>query len=291
MSDDSSNPPQTFQMHSGAALTLTQISRVCRQSFTPIVFMAGEVKSGKTTLIASLHDAFLFGPLGDFRFAGSETLYAFEERAYESRAKEKGIEPRTPRTRYESGQEYFHLRLIEQSTKSIHQILFADMSGEFYERALYSQSEVQEFEDLRRAQVLLLLIDGTKLASQSTRQAARANALQFLQRCEEGSLLTQQTKLQVLISKWDAVPFEKRAECMTFVSSKLNEDRLGRQVDVLPVASRPGIGKKDDKLFGVRELFPTWVKSVPGVLRPSSPLQPVRPFEVASLNSLREMPR
>jgi hypothetical protein len=253
--------------------------------------MAGEIKSGKTTLIASIHDAFLFGPVGDFRFGGSETLYAFEERAFESRAKEKGNEPKTPRTRYESGQEYFHLRLVEEASGEPFEILFADMSGEFYERALYSQSEVGEFRDLKRAQILLLLLDGSKLASDLTRQSVRANALQFLQRCKEENLLSPDTRLQILISKWDAIPIDQRERCLEFVRSRINNKVLARQVDVIPIASRPGIGKKDDKLFGVRDLFPDWVKAVSSLLlqAPPQPIEPER-LKRASLNRLRELP-
>jgi hypothetical protein len=251
--------------------------------------MAGETKSGKTTLIASLHDAFLFGPLGDFWFAGSETLYAFEERAFESRAKAKGIEPRTPRTRYESGQEYFHLRLQERRTGRYFDILFADMSGEFYERSLYSKSEVEEFKDLSRAQVLLILLDGAKLADSTTRQTVRSNVMQFLQRCREARLLRAETRLQILISKWDLVPESERQNCLRFAQSRLTEASLGRQVEVLPIASRPGIGKKDQKLFGVRDLFSAWVKTVPHFLETTSEGRAeLRKAGTASLNAFRE---
>jgi hypothetical protein len=278
-----------YRMLSGAALDITKVSRVCRRTFTPIVFMAGESKSGKTTLIASLHDAFLFGPLGEFLFAGSETLYAFEERAFESRAKAKGIEPKTPRTRYESGQEYFHLRLQDRKTARYFDILFADMSGEFYERSLYSKSEVEEFKDLSRAQVLLILLDGAKLADATTRQTVRSNVIQFLQRCREQRLLKVETRLQILISKWDLVPESERQNCLKFVESRLTEAAVGRKVEILPIASRPGIGKKDQKLFGVRDLFPAWVKAVPHLLETSSEVQSeYKKAGRASLNAFRE---
>ena len=287
----STPPPQAFRMISGDALDLKRLRGVCARTYTPIVFMAGESKSGKTTLIASIHDAFLFGPLSGFQFAGSETLYAFEERAFESRANERGVEPQTPRTRYESGQEYFHLRLREQMSDEVFEILFADMSGEFYERSLYSQSEVQEFQDLRRAQVLLLLLDGIRLSSAITRQAVRANAIQFLQRCHEEKLLPSDTTLQILISKWDAVPHADREACLNFVQSRINEDAIGRQVQVIPIASRPGIGKKDEKLFGVRDLFSGWLKTTPAILRQHPrPNEPPVTLQRASLNQFRELP-
>jgi hypothetical protein len=259
-------------MLSGKALSVNDIKRICRRSYTPIIFMAGETACGKTTLIASLHDAFLFGPLSGFHFAGSETLYAFEERSFESRASSSGIEPDTARTRYENGQEYFHLQLREQGSGSVKEVLFADMSGEFYERSLYSKSEVSQFKDLRRAQILLLLLDGAKLVDPATRQPIRANAMQFLRRCFEERMLSEDTILQILISKWDIVRQRSQAEqdaCMNFVTSRLNEKSLARQVQVAPVASRPGIGRQSEKLFGIRDLFPIWVRTVPVALHAS----------------------
>jgi hypothetical protein len=242
--------------------------------------MAGEISCGKTTLIASLHDAFLFGPLAGFRFAGSQTLVAFEERCFESRAKSEGVEPQTPRTRYGSGQQYFHLAVqkLDDSDARTHDILFADMSGEFYERSLHSSSEARQLQDLKRAQYFLVLLDGAKLKNSASRQTVRANALSFLRRCMEEGVLTENTILQVLISKWDEVTMlseSAQTEILTFVTSRINEKALGRQVSVTPIASRPGLGRPDDKLFGVRDLFPGWLGSLPQSLQRGVKLSPV----------------
>ncbi len=267
--------PRMHEMKSGKAMTVQQIARVCRQRFTPIVFMAGEISSGKTTLIASLHDSFLFGPLTGYRFAGSETLLAFEERSFESRAKSEGLIPQTPRTRYENGQEYFHLRVQRQDDTSFrnHDILFADMSGEFYERSIQRSSEAQQLHGLTRAQFLLVLLDGEKLIDLSQRQAVRTNALSFLRRCMEEQVLTDDTEVQVLISKWDSVtklPEESQTEILRFIESRINEKALGRQVLVKPISSRPDPGRPDPKLLGVKELFPGWLHSRPRPLRQNS---------------------
>lgn len=268
MDDESTPLPRTHKMHTGNAMTVREISRVCRQRFTPIIFMAGEISSGKTTLIASLHDAFLFGPLAGFRFAGSQTLLAFEERSFESRAKSEGLVPQTSRTRYENGQEYFHFRVQEEQDPSFRDfdILFADMSGEFFERSIQSRTEAQALRDLTRAQCLLVLLDGEKLASLNERQAVRSNALSFLRRCIEENVLTDDTEVQVLISKWDFVSklsHDKQTEVLQFIENRVNEKALGRQVLVKPIASRPGLGSPDPKLFGVKELFPGWLRSRP----------------------------
>jgi len=275
MDEQSSSPTQVYEMQNGNAMTLAQIGRVCRRRFTPIVFMAGEISSGKTTLIASIHDAFLFGTLAGFRFAGSQTLLAFEERSFESRAKSEGLTPQTPRTRYESGQEYFHLRLQDENDPTFrdYDILFADMSGEFYERSIQSSAEAQQLGGLTRAQFLLVLLDGEKLADPKQRQRVRSNALSFLRRCVEQEVLTSSTEVQVLISKWDSVtklPEESQSEILKFIEGRINTKALGRQVSVKPIASRPGLGSPDPKLFGVRELLPEWIHARPEPLKTHS---------------------
>jgi len=263
-------------------MTVQQIDRVCRRRFTPVIFMAGEISSGKTTLIASLHDAFLFGPLAGFRFSGSQTLLAFEERAFESRAKSDGLIPQTPRTRYDNGQQYFHLRVQEEQDQSLrnYDILFADMSGEFYERSIQRSAEAQQLSSLTRAQCLLVLLDGEKLANLNQRQRVRSDALSFLRRCMEEKVLTDDTEVQVLISKWDSVTKlseEIQKEILQFIEGRINEKSLGRQVIVRPIASRPSLGSSDPKLFGVRELFSGWIHSRPKPLQPNqavpAPLQ------------------
>jgi hypothetical protein len=250
--------------------------------------MAGEIGSGKTTLIASLHDAFLFGPLTGFRFAGSQTLLAFEERSFESRAKSEGLVPQTPRTRYENGQEYFHLRVQQEKDPSSrnYDILFADMSGEFYERSIQRSTEAQQLRGLTRAQYLLVLLDGEKLANPSQRQAVRSNALSFLRRCMEENVLTSDTEVQVLLSKWDFVTklsADKQKEILQFIESRINTKALGRQVSVKPIASRPDPGRPDSKLFGIKELFADWLHSRPKALQ-HGPEEPVTIYARSSFS-------
>jgi hypothetical protein len=278
--DDATIPiPRVHVIKSGHAMNVEDIARVCRKRFTPIIFMAGEIGSGKTTLIASLHDAFFIGPVSGYRFAGSRTLLAFEERSFESRAKSEGVVPQTPRTRYESGQQYFHIRIQEEHDSSFrnYDILFADMSGEFYERSIQRSAETRLLNDMTRAQCLLVLLDGEKLANPSQRQKVRSDALTFLRRCMEQKVLTDETEVQVLISKWDEVdklPEQMQKDVLQFVELQVNPKALGRPVTVERIASRPGLGSSDPKLFGVKELFPGWIRSLPKPLQPSAHTSP-----------------
>ena len=269
----SDNLTQTVRLHSGAALKFSEIHSITRQSYTPIVFLTGDLDSGKTTLLGSIHDAFQFGPLSGYAFAGSETLMAFEERCFEARARSGASCAHTPRTHLESGQEYFHLRLRKVGEKeSLRHILLGDMSGEYYERAIQSASELAQFDILRHSDYMVLLLDGEKLMDDFARQKVRNDASQFVRRCREGGLLGDKTALQVLISKWDLVLDTKSAEAnriREFVASKFDSSALRRQVDVIPIAARPGPQSHIEKLFGVKPLFSDWVEATPAIFRSS----------------------
>jgi hypothetical protein len=266
---------QPLRLHRGTPLKINEIAQITRREYTPIIFLAGDVKSGKTTLLGSIHDAFQFGPLAGFNFAWSETIMGFEERCFESRVRSGRKTPTTPRTQPQEGQEFFHLRLRRDSKSSFRELLFADMSGEFYERAIKNAAELREkeFEILPRCDYFLLLLDGQKLLDLEQRQDVRRDALTFLQRCQEEKLIRRETALQVMISKWDIVARrspEEQNHCKQFVVSHFSEAVLRRTVEVIPIASRPDSESKGiEKLFGIREVFAKWVETIPTLLRPT----------------------
>jgi hypothetical protein len=264
-------PPQPLRLHSGAALKFSEIDRITRRCYTPIVFLSGETASGKTTLLGSIHDAFQFGPFADYMFAGSETLMAFEEKCFEARARSGASQAHTTRTRYEAGQEYLHLRVkaVEPGSPQ-RDVLFADMSGEFYERAIQSNGELTEFGILRRSDHLVLLLDGKKLMDPAARQKVRNDGMQFIRRCREVDLLRNTTSLQIMISKWDLVLGENKEagdKLLQFIKSKFSESVLTRTVSVIPIAARPEPPSPVKKLFGVDDVFKGWVETIPVSLR------------------------
>src|SRR4051794_25398831 len=113
----------------GKPLTVEQASEVLRDTGAPVVVLAGAVGSGKTTLVASLHDSFQRAPFADYLSAGSQTLIGFEERCFDSRASSDGESPTTVRTTTEEGQLFYHLRLrATHLGQPIRHLLIADMS-------------------------------------------------------------------------------------------------------------------------------------------------------------------
>jgi len=275
--------PSPLKVHRGTPLKISEIAQITRREYTPIIFLAGDVKSGKTTLLGSIDDAFQFGPLAGYNFAWSETLVGFEERCFESRVRSGRAVADTPRTQPQEGQEFFHLRVRKNPSTPLRELLFADMSGEFYERAVKYATELKEreFEILPRCDYFVLLLDGEKLLDLGQRQEVRRDGLTFLQRCREAKLLRSETVLQVMVSKWNIVARRSEAEqetCRNFITSHFNKTALLREVEVITIASRPDSESQGiDKLFGVKEIFPRWVESVLPILRPTeyNPMKPI----------------
>jgi hypothetical protein len=266
-----------FPMHRGTALKSSRISEITRREFTPIVFLAGATGSGKTTLLASVYEAFQFAPLAGYSFGGSLTMLGFEEKCFEARARSGSNKTDTPRTQPKDGQEFFHLRLRGSPSEPFRELLFADMSGEFYERAVNNAAELREkeFEILTRCDFLVLLLDGEKLLDPFRRQNVRRDAHTFILRCLELNLLLPHTVFQVMISKWDKVALRSNEEiksCKNFVESVFSTEILKRPLEVLPIASRPAeYSAEIGKLYGIKDLFPGWVEAVSPILRPSEP--------------------
>jgi hypothetical protein len=73
---------------------------------------------GKTTLLASLHDAFQRKPFAGFLAAGSRTLLGFEERCFDSRAPSEAQEPKTLRTTPAEVLLFYHMWLRNQDLES-----------------------------------------------------------------------------------------------------------------------------------------------------------------------------
>src|SRR5262245_14552881 len=106
MADNLTASLPALRLHRGVPLKITEIPQITRRAYTPIIFLAGDVKSGKTTLLGSILDALLVSPLGGYRFAWSETLMGFEEKCFESRVRSGRTTSDTPRTRPQEGQEF-----------------------------------------------------------------------------------------------------------------------------------------------------------------------------------------
>jgi hypothetical protein len=293
-------PSQFVDLPSGKPLTESQVSDLLRARSAPVVLLAGAVKSGKTTLLACLHDSFQWGGFAGYLAAGSQTLIGFEERCFDSRAASRADEPSTGRTIFKEGQLFYHIRLRDEGLKyPIRDLLFVDMSGEYYERAIDSAAEMRDLVVIRRADHFVHLIDGARLVSKELRAHTRSNAMMLMRRCFEETMLGSDARVDVLLTKWDIV----LARCGEEEAGKLLDfhrrtfaDQFGHRVArlrVVPIAARPHYKSPLQAAYGITDLLRCWVEEPPRQLEVRMRLLPVpklsRPFDAFALRVAPEL--
>jgi hypothetical protein len=173
---------------------------------TRFIVVVGAADSGKTTLLASLHERFLLGPWGGFLFAGCSTFLGFEQICHEGRGVSGRETADTQRTKRSEGRRLFHLRLrVEDCSKPAQDILFSDISGEEFDTARDSGEDARELRIVKAAHRFMLLIDGGKITKLKERQQARDEATLLLRTFYEEGHLGKTSKVDVVFTKWDKV--------------------------------------------------------------------------------------
>lgn len=193
-------------MYEGGVLRLDESSELANAFPARVVLMMGEQDAGKTTLLAEVHHAYLKAPFAGFIFAGSRTLIGFEQRCFLSRLESGQPEEDTERTK-SSDIRLLHMALAPEATPDIHtHLLFTDVSGERFRDIRSSVEEAKELAPLvRRANDIVLLIDGDRLTVAKTQMATQSNAAVLLRCLLEAGGLGDESSLHVVVSKWDFV--------------------------------------------------------------------------------------
>jgi double-GTPase-like protein len=231
----------------GNALTENEAAEVTRRAPTQVVVLAGPVESGKTTILVSIFESLLDAPIGNFLFAGSQTLVAFERRAHDARITSTREFPTTAHTLPREGIVFLHLRLAATGGKEKirRDLLLSDISGETFKQIRDSSRAAMDLNALRRADHLCLVVDGAKLADTEQRHAARNDARSILRSILEAKMLSRGCKIEVVFSKWDLVEL---ASDSAQIKSYVNETREalshlaagnGRELQFYEVAARP----------------------------------------------------
>ena len=140
--------PQSDLFTSEAALSLQEARTLTGRRGGTLVLPVGEVGTGKTTLLVELWSLLLLhGSIGGHSLAGSRTALAFEERAYYSRVESRADAATTIRT-YEADDGFLHLRICRPDG-SLRELLFADFTGEHFERIREGTMLLEELPWLR----------------------------------------------------------------------------------------------------------------------------------------------
>lgn len=139
-----------------SSLDATACDSLLRERGGTLVGVVAGPNVGKTTMICTIYELIHRGRMQVFKFAGSETLRGYEERCHLARMASMGGFSETPRTKI-SFHSYTHLRVSTPS--GIKDVIFSDRSGEHFDNILNSPADIGSFAELKRADIILLLID------------------------------------------------------------------------------------------------------------------------------------
>jgi hypothetical protein len=227
--------------------------------------VAGTAGSGKTTLLASLYLLFQKGPFAGYLFSGSDTLVGYEERNYFSLCASKRVQPTTPRT---TVSEYLHIQVRREDLSGpARDILLCDLVGEDFRAAKDSSDECKRLEVLRRADHVVLLIDGHKLADPANRKRAKNDPMTLLRNCLDSGMLGQESAVDVVFTKWDIVEASgSKDDAISFSDhvqvefQRLFADRVGL-LRVARIAAHP-FEVELPLGHGLEVLFPVWAEAI-----------------------------
>lgn len=195
--------PHVIPLPLGDVLTVEDASRVLRRGQSRVIAIVGPKEAGKTTLIASIFELFLRGPIGPFRFCGSRTLYAFERACYPSRAVSQNVVPKTERT-IRTNVHFYHLATRKDDGQPI-DILLADRNGEDYRASADDLSSAIGFVEVGRADTITFLVDGRQLLSATTRSSTVSEVLAIAQALIDGDALAGHPRVAIVLTKLDEI--------------------------------------------------------------------------------------
>lgn len=260
--------PEFIELFSGSALASADAEPITLRSRTHLMVFAGAEGSGKTTVIASIYEYLNQGPFAGFRFAGSRSLLGFEEICHLNRIASGGIEPDTQRTRLTDEAKYYHLAVRGMTPSAARRdILLSAMSGELFRMAKDSREEAERLTFLRRADTIVVLVDGERLANTAHRTSAQADAADILDSLLDAGMVSPSSQVDVVFSKLDRITAAGQV-ALDFVARTREkfEARFRTRIPHLTfrsVAARPAPALPAEGDGGLADAFVSWTTTAP----------------------------
>ena len=261
--------PEFIELFSGAALGATDAEVITLRSRTELVVFAGAEGSGKTTVLASIYEHLNQGPFSGFKFAGSRSLLGFEEICHLNRLASGGVQPDTQRTRLTDETKYYHLALRPAEPSAPRRnVLLSAMSGELFRMAKDSHEDAERLTFLRRADTIVVLVDGERLANAAQRTSAQADAADILESLLDANMVSPTCQVEIVFSKLDRITAAGQT-ALDFLG-KTREKFDGRFRARVPhlsfrnIAARPASSsEKENSEGGLAEAFVSWTSPLP----------------------------
>lgn len=255
---------QTIQFSSASHLSTDEATQLLGRYPTQVVAILGPHDAGKTSLIARVYEMFQRGPILGYAFAGSRTLHAFEWVCHDSRSASERDTPDTERTK-RGDVNFYHLDVGHPASDTITTLLLADRAGEEYREAADNISRARELDELRRANVITLLVDGERLSNLRTRHSVVQQVSDMLLAIHQAGVLSPHQRLALVLTKLDLVQESAQHDQAIAGFSELHSDLEKKyattvsqvakyEVAALPKSPTVGAG------YGVAGLFEYWLQ-------------------------------
>lgn len=236
--DGPSSKPDRVELGGDESLTVEAAELIAATHGAVVVLVAGEFRSGKTTLVAELYGQFLGGPYRDWSFAGAEALSALDRR-YHGKRESSGLKSA------ESGRtEEEEMRLLDLRCRQgdrLLSLMFSDVRGEFFDNVIQGADVEQEVPLAKRSDRALVLLDGDKVADPRSRTSAVNHARQLIGGLTESGGLSPGVPLAITLSKADVVDEPDRAWFDTEAKElrKFARSRGCGDTEIFVTAARP----------------------------------------------------
>jgi hypothetical protein len=210
--DDGQDAADAFDgVHLPDALPLDRgrVDKVLARLPSRMIGVIGVHDSGKTSIIAGLFDLFQIGAVSDFTFAGSSTLHGLEMICHDARAASQRDMPHSERTK-RGEVRFYHIDVRQNG--ALQSLLIADRSGEEYEEVADLVANAAEMFELRRADVITILVDGRRLATPSDRANVIGAVPMIVRGMVENGAFLRKPNLAVVLTKNDLVQASPRRQ-------------------------------------------------------------------------------
>lgn len=195
--------PDTLPLDSGGA------DKILAMLPSRMIGVIGVHDSGKTSIIAGLFDLFQLGAVSDSIFAGSSTLHGLEIICHDARVASERNEPHSERTKRGEVQ-FYHIDVRRDG--ALQSLLIADRSGEEYEEVADLAANAAGMFELRRADVITILVDGRRLATPNDRADVMGAIPLIVRGMVENGAFLRKPNLAIVLTKDDAVQASPRKE-------------------------------------------------------------------------------
>lgn len=271
------------RLMSSELLSQSQADRHFCSQRSYCISLVGPNEAGKTSLFASLYDLFQEGPFAGYACKWCETLHGFEIACHHSRLASQRTIPYTERTKLRAGLRYYQLTLRGEGRDL--NLLLADRAGEFYNDAASVPTKAADFEELRRADAIAVLLDGAKLIENGQRHGAKANLEMTLQGIIDSGVLGPVRRLAIVLTKMDLVLSSPRAEAAVreyaSYANKLRDQFQAHfsEIQSFQVSSSPSATGTVERGHGLKALFDFWIAAAPPLLETVDLKPSVRQFQ------------